>query len=158
VIAFFSCLDSNLERLLSLVGLSILLKIRLESPERMMHATTLLYRPVGQKEMDLIRESGDREFPPRLPEQPIFYPVLNQEYATHIARDWNTKDESGVGYVTRFRVRSDYLQRYAIKTVGGSIHQEYWIPAEDLAEFNRHIVGEIEVIAEFRATTRGLEK
>jgi hypothetical protein len=43
-----------------------------------------LYRPVGQKELDLIRELEYRAFPPRLPEQPIFYPVLNQEYAAQI--------------------------------------------------------------------------
>jgi hypothetical protein len=115
-------------------------------------ATRTLYRPVGQKELELIRESGCGEFPPRLPHQPIFYPVLTEAYAAQIARDWNTKDEASgfVGYVTRFRVRQEFLQRYEVKTVGSSAHQEYWVPAEDLAEFNRNIVGEIEVIAEFR--------
>lgn len=111
-----------------------------------------LYRPVGQKELDLIRESGWRTWPPRLPFQPIFYPVLNEEYATQIARDWNTKDAASdyVGYVTRFQVRVDYLRRYPVQTVGGAQHQEYWIPAEDLEEFNHNIVGMIEVIAGFR--------
>jgi len=52
--------------------------------------------------------------------------------------------------VTRFQVRTEYLQRYEIKTVGSTIHQEYWIPAEELREFNRNIVGKIEVTAEFR--------
>lgn len=99
----------------------------------------------------MIAASGWTEFPPRLPEQPIFYPVLNEEYAARIARDWNTKDRSRSGFVTRFRVRTDYLQRYKAQIVGGSIHQEYWIPAEDLPEFNRNIVGKIEVIAEFHA-------
>ena len=115
------------------------------------HPTTVLYRPVGQKELDLIRESGFAAFPPRLFWQPIFYPVLNEEYAVGIARDWNTKDEASgfVGYVTRFHVRADYLARYDVQTVGSRVHQEYWIPAEDLAEFNRNIVGPIEVIAEF---------
>src|SRR5215210_5533430 len=112
---------------------------------------TILYRPVGDDELRLIRESGFREFPPRLPEQPIFYPVLNEEYATQIARDWNARHNSEkIGYVTRFHVNSEYLKRYEIQTVGGSIHREYWIPAEDLAEFNRNIVGKIEVVAEFR--------
>ena len=116
-----------------------------------MHETTTLFRPVGQKELDLIRESDFRTFPPRLQEQPIFYPVLNEEYATQIARDWNAKLElDQVGYVTRFTVRSEYLARYDVKTVGGSIHQEYWIPAEELSEFNRNIVGRIEVVAEYR--------
>jgi hypothetical protein len=116
-----------------------------------MNETTLLFRPVGQKELALIQESGFTTFPPRLPAQPIFYPVLNEEYATQIARDWNAKHNSDkVGYVTRFYVKSEYLKRYEIQTVGSSIHQEYWIPAEDLAEFNRNIVGKIEVVGEFR--------
>lgn len=116
-----------------------------------MDETTVLFRPVGQKELDLIRESKFTAFPPRLPEQPIFYPVLNEPYAAQIAREWNAKHEEGrVGYVTRFYVRSEYLRRYEVQTVGGSEHQEYWIPAEELAEFNRNIVGPIEVIAEYR--------
>lgn len=114
--------------------------------------TTILYRPVGQKELDLIRESKFREFPPRLPLQPIFYPVLEREYAVQIARDWNTRDAASdhVGYVTCFRVRTEFLNRYDVKIAGGSRHAEYWIPAEDLAEFNRNIVGRIEVLEEFR--------
>ncbi len=110
--------------------------------------TTILYRPVGPKELELIAASGFREFPPRLPEQPIFYPVLNEEYARQIAQDWNVK-ASGSGFVTRFAVRSEFLARYPVQKVGGSIHQELWIPAEDLAAMNRNIVGKIEVIAEF---------
>ena len=114
--------------------------------------TIILFRPVGPKELALIRESGDRSFPPRLPEQPIFYPVLNEEYAIEIARNWNaaSSDTGYVGYVTRFQVRADFLSRYSVQTVGSSLHQEYWIPAEDLPEFNRNIVGLIEVVAEFR--------
>ena len=115
-----------------------------------MGETTLLYRPVGSKELKLIRESGNRRFPPRLPEQPIFYPVLNEEYAVQIARDWNAKyNDDKVGYVTRFQVNSEYLEKYEIHTVGGAIHQEYWIPAEKLEEFNQNIVGEIEIISEY---------
>ena len=113
--------------------------------------TIELFRPVGEAELQLIQESGNTSFPPRLPEQPIFYPVLNEAYAAQIAREWNSKHElEKVGYVTRFRVRSDFLKRYAVQTVGGSVHQEYWIPAEDLPEFNRNLVGLIEVIAVFR--------
>ena len=117
-----------------------------------MSETTVLYRPVGEEELKLIRESRYTAFPPRLPEQPIFYPVLSEEYAAQIARDWNAKyNASKTGYVTRFRVRPDFLRRYEVRTVGGSEHQEYWIPAEDLEEFNRNLVGEIEVLAEYRA-------
>ncbi len=116
-----------------------------------MDETTVLFRPVGEKELELIRESEFKSFPPRLPEQPIFYPVLNEEYAAQIARDWNAKRElDGVGYVTRFHIRSEYLKRHEVQTVGGSVHQEYWIPAEELLEFNQNIVGPIEVIAEYR--------
>src|SRR5258708_24035985 len=106
--------------------------------------TTILYRPVGPQELALIAASGYRHFPPRLPEQPIFYPVLNEAYARQIAKDWNVP-ASGAGYVTRFAVRSDFLMRYPVQKVGRSIHQALWIPAEALAEMNRNIVGLIAV-------------
>ena len=116
-----------------------------------MDDVTVLFRPVGQKELDLIRETDFTAFPPRLLEQPIFYPVLNEDYATQIARDWNAKhNEDRVGYVTRFYVKSEYLRRYQVQTVGGSVHQEYWIPSEELEEFNKNIVGRIEVVGEYR--------
>jgi hypothetical protein len=97
----------------------------------------------------LIAASGWREFPPRLPGQPIFYPVTNEAYAIQIARDWNVKSD-GAGFVTKFDVDAYYLSRYPVQKVGGEIHTEYWIPTEDLAVFNRNIVGQITVIAEFR--------
>jgi hypothetical protein len=112
--------------------------------------TVILYRPVGPAELRLIRESGWKKFPPRLVEQPIFYPVTNERYATQIARDWNVRD-SGAGFVTRFRVRAEYLSKFAIQKVGGSEHTEYWIPAEQLTDFNSNIVGLIEVTQEFGA-------
>jgi len=111
--------------------------------------TTILYRPVGPKELALIAASGYHEFPPRLPEQPIFYPVLNEEYARQIAREWNVS-ASGSGCVTRFALRADFAARYPVQKVGSSIHQELWIPAEDLTEMNRNIVGLIEVIAKYK--------
>ena len=114
----------------------------------MKSSTTTLFRPVGPAELDLIRDSGWTRFPPRLPEQPIFYPVLNQEYARQIARDWNVKD-SGAGYVTRFEVDKEYLRRFPRKVVGGSVHEELWVPADEWDEFNSKIVGEIEVIESF---------
>ena len=100
----------------------------------------------------MIEQSGWRAFPPRLSFQPIFYPVLNEEYATQIARDWNVKDEASgyVGYVTRFRVNAEYLAQYEVQVVGGIQHEECWIPSGDLEEFNRNIVGAIEVVSEFR--------
>lgn len=114
--------------------------------------TETLYRPVGEKELALIVESGYRAFPPRLPEQPFFYPVLNEEYATQIARDWNARHNvPPIGYVTRFEIRAGYIRNYEPRVVGGAVHKEYWIPAEELEEFNRNIVGKIEVIAEYRS-------
>ena len=114
----------------------------------MTNETTILYRPVGPRELELIKQSGYRAFPPRLPEQPIFYPALTEAYAHQIARDWNVPD-SGSGYVTRFAVRTEFVNRYSVQVVGSSAHKELWVPAEDLAELNRNIVGEIEVIAEY---------
>ena len=111
----------------------------------------ILYRPVGQREYELIEATGFRRLPPRLPEQPFFYPVTNEEYATQIARDWNTQDEASgrVGYVLRFRVSAGLLEKYPVRNVGASIHSEYWIPAEELEEFNNRIEGTIECIARF---------
>jgi hypothetical protein len=111
--------------------------------------TVTLYRPVGPKELELVQPSGWREFPRRLPDQPIFYPVTNEDYAAQIARDWNVK-ASGAGFVTKFEVQSGYLTRFSVQKVGGTLHTEYWIPAEDLPIFNQNIVGEIQVIREFR--------
>lgn len=110
-----------------------------------------LWRPAGPAEFALIRASGMRAFPPRLPQQPIFYPVLSEEYAIKIARDWNVP-ASGKGYVTRFRVAKQFLSNYEVHEAGGHAHCEYWIPAEDLTAFNAALLGEIEVIAEFTAS------
>lgn len=114
----------------------------------MTNDTVTLYRPVGEAELALIRGTGGRAFPPRLPEQPIFYPVLTEAYAIEIARNWNARGGC-TGYVTRFQIRADYLARWEVRTVGAAHHQELWIPAEQLNEFNDNIVGTIDVIAEF---------
>lgn len=116
--------------------------------------TKTLYRPVGQRELDLVAAAGYRAFPPRLPEQPIFYPVLTRDYAEQIARRWNTKDErSGfVGYVLEFDVETDYVSKFEVNKVGNEQHLELWIPAEELPEFNRHIRGVIRVVAKFPAS------
>jgi hypothetical protein len=107
-----------------------------------------LWRPVGPEELALIEASGMRAFPPRLPEQPIFYPVTNEEYAAEIASKWNARDGKP-GYVTRFEVRNEFVERYTVHTVGASRHKEWWIPAEDLEELNDNIVGLIEVTKVF---------
>src|SRR5688572_23752123 len=112
--------------------------------------TTTLWRPTGPEELALVAASGWRAWPPRLPEQPIFYPVLNENYATRIARDWNVP-ASGSGYVTRFEVDTAFLARYPVRQAGGATILELWVPAAELDEFNAHIVGLIEVVREFGA-------
>ena len=109
----------------------------------------VLYRPVGEKEKELIEQSGYIKFPPRLDWQPIFYPVLNQRYAEEIAGKWNTKDaDSGnKGYITRFEIDDEYISAFTVQTVGASYHQEFWIPAEELEKFNSHMIGKIEIIS-----------
>ena len=109
--------------------------------------TNTLWRPVGRAELRLIEASGWRAFPPRLPDQPIFYPVLNEAYAIQIARDWNAP--RGGGWVTRFEVKRSFLDGYEVQQVGARNHLEYWIPADDLDAFNDAIVGVIKVSAEF---------
>ena len=59
--------------------------------------TTILYRPVGRpKELELFVPAAIGTFPPRLPEQPIFYPVFNEEYAKDISRKWNVRRITGL--------------------------------------------------------------
>jgi len=110
--------------------------------------TTTLYRPVSKKELDLIEQSGWKEFPPRLAEQPIFYPVMNIEYARQITVEWNVP-AYGNGYVTQFEVNSNYLQRFQVENVGDRHHNELWVSAEELDEFNRNIVGKIQVVESY---------
>ena len=107
---------------------------------------TILYRPVGLQELALIYDSGMKAFPARLPQQPIFYPVLQLAYARQTASDWNAKSGQSAGYVTQFKVEDQYISQFEKHTVGGSQHQELWIPAEELEEFNRHITGQIKVV------------
>ena len=113
--------------------------------------TIVLYRPAGPEEMALVEESGFRAWPPRLPEQPIFYPVTNEQYAQEITEQWNVRQNGG-GYVTRFLVRKEFMERYEVQIVGGRRHEEWWVPAEDLGELNENIVGKIEVISEFNVS------
>ncbi len=106
--------------------------------------TVILYRPVGLGELELIKESGWTKFPPRLPEQPIFYPVMNEEYAIQISEQWNVP-AYGAGFVTKFHLNKEYASKFDVQNVGGEIHNELWVPSEELEEFNNNIVGLIEV-------------
>jgi hypothetical protein len=122
--------------------------------------TVRLYRPIGIKELELIIAANWKRFPPRLYWQPIFYPVLNQPYAEQIALEWNTKDEfSGYcGIVTGFEVKKDHYSKYAVQNVGGTIHNELWVPAKDLGEFNQNIVGDISIIKVFLVSVSWFRK
>ncbi|HEX4934172.1 MAG TPA: hypothetical protein VFV33_13375, partial [Gemmatimonadaceae bacterium] len=109
----------------------------------------ILHRPVGLEELILVYRTGLRRFPPRLPDQPIFYPVLNFGYAEQIARDWNTRSGSFAGYVTEFEVDDAYVRQFEVQTVGAREHQELWVPALALEEFNDHLVGTIRVVGAY---------
>lgn len=112
---------------------------------------TTLYMPVGEKEMVLILESNFKKFPSRLEWQPIFYPVLDEDYTSEIAEKWNTRDEAGnyLGFVTKFEVLEEEVNKYPAQNVGARNHNELWVPSEELDKFNQAIVGNIEVIKVF---------
>ncbi len=106
----------------------------------------ILYRPVGLQELELIYDSGMKAFPARLPQQPIFYPVLQLEYARKTASGWNAKKGDFAGYVTEFKMQDEYIGQFETHMVGKSQYQELWIPAEEMEEFNKHILGHIKVV------------
>lgn len=112
-------------------------------------ALVILFRPVGLEELRPIYEANMRAFPPRLPDQPIFYPVTNRGYAEQIAREWNTKSGTLAGFVTRFSIDDAYVAKFERRVVGAREHEELWVPAEDLAQFNAKIENEIDVVAAF---------
>ncbi len=87
-----------------------------------------------------------KAFPARLPQQPIFYPVLQLEYARRIASGWNAKSGQSAGYVTQFKVEDQYIRQFETHPAGESQHQELWIPEEEIEEFNKHISGHIKLL------------
>jgi hypothetical protein len=113
--------------------------------------TRTLYRPMGVGEMAKILEADAARFPPRLPEQPIFYPVLNREYAEQIAERWNAPNSQNgyAGFVTEFHVDANYALRFKPHVVGSSLHRELWVPAEVLEQFNQHLVGPITLVCAY---------
>ena len=110
-----------------------------------MPGTFTLYKPVSQKELDLIKRSGWKAFPSELKEQPFFYPLMKEAYAVGISKECITP-AYGVSYITRFQIDVDFVSKYKIRNIGPNRQQELWIPTEELVEFNQHIVGEIEVV------------
>lgn len=114
-------------------------------------STVTLFRPVGEVELQLVADSHWLAFPPRLPEQPIFYPVMNFGYAEQIARDWNSKHEaSRTGFVLAFDLPAVVTDRWPVQIAGAQVHEELWVPAEELATFNDMIIGAIRVVATYR--------
>jgi hypothetical protein len=113
------------------------------------HKVRTLYRPVGLSEATKILEAEATGFPPRRPEQPIFYPVLAREYAEQIAQRWNAPNASTgyAGFVTTFEVDAKYAARFKSHVVGSAIHRELWVPAEELETFNQHLIGPIRLVS-----------
>ncbi|MET7835275.1 ADP-ribosylation/crystallin J1 [Micromonospora sediminicola] len=110
--------------------------------------TTVQWRPLGQQELGLIREAGGRRWPALPPDQTHFFPMLDEGFAIRAAQNWNLFGP--VRYVARFHVETGFLGRYSTRSFGGSAAPMLWVAAEDLDEFNAHIVGSIEIIHEFR--------
>lgn len=134
--------------------------INSKSKKKVMHKTTL-FRPVGLNELHLIEESDMTCFPPRLYWQPIFYPVLNEKYASEIAENWNTNDAAGgfAGFVTSFDIPTNYFKQYEVHNVGSAHCNELWVPAEKMQEFNNKILGKIKVIkAYYGPEFKGVKK
>ena len=51
--------------------------------------------------------------------------------------------------MTEFEVDDKFCAKYEPHTVGADYHRELWVPAEELEDFNKHIVSEIKVIKEY---------
>ena len=110
---------------------------------------TILFHALGSDELELIKRSGWTQFPSRSREEPLFYPILTEEYATQVAKEAYVEVD-GVGWVIKSAVSTDFVRKYDVQQIGASYQREYWIPAAELADLNRHLVGPIEVLAELR--------
>ena len=110
-----------------------------------------LYCPVGLREVERIAASGFHRFPPRTPDRPIFRATPARDAAEAIARDWHTRDDASgyAGFVMRFEVRDSLLDRYPLRAADDSGRRELRVPADELDELDRAIVGTIRVEASF---------
>lgn len=112
----------------------------------------ILYRPVGLQELTLIAQAGYRSFPAQLAEPPIAYPILNLDYASHVAKDIKTREVNAgyAGFVAEFEISEQYARQFAVKSVGlRRRHRELLVPSEEFHNFNTRILGHIKVVAAF---------
>jgi hypothetical protein len=110
-----------------------------------MSGAIILYKPVNQKELDLIKQSGWKGFPIRGGEQNIFYPVRDEAYTAQITKEWNVP-AYGVSYIVRCKVSNEFVNKYKIAKVGALRLNELLVPSEEMEEFNTNILEPIEVI------------
>lgn len=106
-----------------------------------------LYRPVGEVEYRQIVASGNRCFPPRGEQQPIFHLILQQSFAEEIAHAWHNAE---ICHIVRFYIDDAYISEFPVQTVGNEERKELWIPSEELSIFNDHILGEISLVKSIR--------
>ena len=113
-----------------------------------MSYSTCLYKSLTPAQFAGVIQSDWRELAAESPDQKMFYPKLNRQYAEMVARMLNLAHYNAA-YVVKFNVNALFLARYEIQTVAYDEHQEYKIPIEDLPLLNCHIVGIIEVVSAF---------
>jgi hypothetical protein len=111
----------------------------------------ILFRPVGVSELGLLAKNGFRRFPPPTAEKQAFCPMLAFDDARRVAEQSNTKDrKSGfAGFVTRFEVADDYVRRLEPGAPGGRWTRGFRVPLSELENFNRHIIGTIEIVRRY---------
>ncbi|WP_437206646.1 hypothetical protein [Planctomicrobium sp. SH664] len=113
------------------------------------HVVTL-YCSVGQPELDFIAGAGWVRLPLSQKGMATFTPVLSEAYAIRIAREQTRRANSEyAGYVLRFHVEKEYLERLEFREAGGRGFREFVIPEREHERFNAHLVGEIALLHEF---------
>lgn len=68
---------------------------------------------------------------------------------TLASRSWNLVRWADSIVLLYRPVGVETARRYPVQIAGGSSDRELWVPAEELADFNRHIVGIISVVEAF---------
>jgi hypothetical protein len=55
------------------------------------------------------------------------------------------------GYVVIFNIQQQFIEQYELQTIGYQEHYEYRIPVSHLSQFNKALIGQIELISAFSA-------